>query len=149
MAERMITLGKREGVHARRLAARYLPDRTLIHKLFVDIAPKFAGRNGGYTRVLRIANRRGDNAEMAMLQLVGIAEEARKTKEASKTSKAADTKKKGSSDAGEKDADADAAKKAAAKAQKDEAKRARSAERARTKAPTKAKSTQRKMGGDS
>src|SRR4029078_10517520 len=55
MDEKMITLGKREGIHARRTAARFLPDRGVIRRLFDDIAPKFTTRNGGYKRGLRLA----------------------------------------------------------------------------------------------
>src|SRR5438552_4095011 len=80
MAEKIITLGKREGVHARRLAGRYLADRSVIRRLFEDIAPKFADRNGGYTRVLKLGPRHGDNADLALLELVGIADAARKAR---------------------------------------------------------------------
>jgi len=82
VADRMITLGKKETVHARRIARRTIPDRKIIRRLFEDIAPTFADRPGGYTRVLRIGHRQGDNAEMAYLELVGIAEAAMKAKAA-------------------------------------------------------------------
>jgi len=70
MAERMITLGKRGNLHARRQALAYIYDEDVVTKLFEEIAPKYAERNGGYTRVLRIGPRRGDGAELAILELV-------------------------------------------------------------------------------
>lgn len=82
-AERMITLAKRAQakldaggdnaviVHAQRLVAgRLNNDRDLTKKLFTDIAPRFAGRSGGYTRILKLGTRKGDNAEMVLLELV-------------------------------------------------------------------------------
>jgi large subunit ribosomal protein L17 len=72
-AERLITLARREDdrLHARRLAARDIQDRTVVKKLFDTIGPRFATRPGGYTRILRLGPRRGDGAEMALLELVG------------------------------------------------------------------------------
>jgi large subunit ribosomal protein L17 len=69
-AERMITFGKKGDLHARRMAARFINDETVLKKLFTEIAPSFAERNGGYTRVLRTGPRSGDKAEMAILELV-------------------------------------------------------------------------------
>ena len=69
-AERMITFGKKGDLHARRMAARFINDETVLKKLFTEIAPSFAERNGGYTRVLRTGQRSGDKAEMAILELV-------------------------------------------------------------------------------
>jgi len=72
-AEKLITLAKREDdrLHARRLAARQLPDRQVVKKLFDDLGARFAGRPGGYTRILRLGPRRGDGAEMAIVELIG------------------------------------------------------------------------------
>jgi len=70
LAERLITLAKNDSVHARRQAARSIPDDALIAKLFDTIAPRFATRPGGYTRILKLGARRGDAAEMAILELV-------------------------------------------------------------------------------
>ena len=70
MAERMITLGKRGDLHARRQALAYIYDEDVVKKLFDEIAPKYADRNGGYTRVLKLGPRRGDGAEIAILELV-------------------------------------------------------------------------------
>ena len=69
-AEKMITLGKRGDLHARRQALAYIYDETVVTKLFEEIAPKYAERNGGYTRVLKAGPRRGDGAEMAIIELV-------------------------------------------------------------------------------
>lgn len=69
-AERMITFGKRGTLHARRQAARFINDETVLKKLFEEIAPSFSERNGGYTRIVRIGVRRGDASDMAILELV-------------------------------------------------------------------------------
>lgn len=70
MAERMITLGKRGDLHARRQALEYILSEDVVTKLFEEIAPEYSERNGGYTRVLKLGPRRGDGAEMAILELV-------------------------------------------------------------------------------
>ncbi len=70
MADKMITLGKRGDLHARRQALAYIYDEDVVKKLFDEIAPNYADRNGGYTRVLRLGPRRGDGAEMAIVELV-------------------------------------------------------------------------------
>ncbi len=70
MAEKMITLGKRGDLHARRQALAYILDETVVTELFETIAPKYAERNGGYTRIIKKGPRRGDAAEMAFLELV-------------------------------------------------------------------------------
>ncbi len=69
VAERMITLGKRGDLHARRLARRFLVDRKVTNYLFDKIAPLFKDVNGGYTRIYRLGVRRGDGAQMAILEL--------------------------------------------------------------------------------
>ncbi len=69
-AERMITFGKRGTLHARRQAARFINDETVLKKLFDEIAPGFAERDGGYTRIVRTGVRRGDAADVAILELV-------------------------------------------------------------------------------
>jgi large subunit ribosomal protein L17 len=69
-AERMITLGKKGDLHARRTAAKFINDETVLKKLFEEIAPKFVERNGGYTRIMRDGIRKGDAADMAILELV-------------------------------------------------------------------------------
>ena len=70
MAEKMITLGKRGDLHARRQALAYIYDEDVVTELFDNIAPKYAERNGGYTRLLKLGQRRGDTAEMVFLELV-------------------------------------------------------------------------------
>ena len=69
-AEKMITLGKRGDLHARRLAMAELRSNDVVHKLFSDVAPRFAEREGGYTRVVKLGPRQGDAASMALLELV-------------------------------------------------------------------------------
>lgn len=69
--ERLITLGKKGDLHARRLALQMLPDRKVIKKLFEEIAPRFENRQGGYTRLIKLPDRRkGDACELAILELV-------------------------------------------------------------------------------
>jgi large subunit ribosomal protein L17 len=70
IAEQMITLGRRGGVHARRQALAYLRSQDVVHKLFSDVGPRFADRQGGYSRIVRIGPRPGDAAEMVYLELV-------------------------------------------------------------------------------
>ena len=69
-AEQMITLGKRGDLHARRLALAELRSQDVVHQLFVDVAPRFADRPGGYTRIVKLGPRYGDAAEMVYLELV-------------------------------------------------------------------------------
>ncbi|MFO7767102.1 MAG: 50S ribosomal protein L17 [Pelovirga sp.] len=70
IAERMITLGKRGDLHSRRQAMRTIRDPKVVARLFDMIAPRYAERPGGYTRILRLDNRAGDNAPMAIIELV-------------------------------------------------------------------------------
>ena len=70
MAEKMITLAKRGDLSARRQVLAYVYDEDVVTKLFTEIAPKYEERNGGYTRVLKVGPRRGDAAEIAILELV-------------------------------------------------------------------------------
>ncbi|MBN1793631.1 MAG: 50S ribosomal protein L17 [Candidatus Omnitrophica bacterium] len=70
-AEKLITVARDNSIHSRRKIQRFLQDRTLLATLFNEIAPRFNGRNGGYTRIIRLARQRaGDNANMALLELV-------------------------------------------------------------------------------
>jgi large subunit ribosomal protein L17 len=71
IAEKMITLGKRDSLHARRQAASYLMTPSATQKLFSDLAPRFADRPGGYTRIIRTGWRIGDGAELAILEFIG------------------------------------------------------------------------------
>jgi large subunit ribosomal protein L17 len=70
LAERMITFAKRGDLHARRQVLRVIRDKDVVHKLFTDVGPAFAERNGGYTRVLKTGPRKGDAAPMALIELV-------------------------------------------------------------------------------
>ena len=70
MAEKMITLGKTNTLASRRQAFGYITKKEVVWKLFDDIAPKYADRNGGYTRILKLGPRQGDNAEVVFLELV-------------------------------------------------------------------------------
>ena len=73
-AERLITIGKKGDLHRRRIAVAKLRDKAAVKLLFDQIAPGYEGRNGGYTRILKLGKRRGDAAEMCILQLVKPAE---------------------------------------------------------------------------
>jgi large subunit ribosomal protein L17 len=89
IAERMVTLGRKNTVHARRLAARWIADREVIKKLFSEIAPRFANRPGGYTRIVKLGPRKGDGAELAILEFVDYKlPEAPKEKKEEKQKKA-------------------------------------------------------------
>ena len=69
--EKLITLGKRGDLHARRQALSELgQDKFLVHKLFEEVAPRYAGRPGGYTRIVKLGPRRSDSTEMVLLELV-------------------------------------------------------------------------------
>lgn len=70
LAEKMITLGKRGDLHARRQAVEYLLDDEVVKKLFDALATRYAERSGGYTRIIKVGHRRGDAAEMVILELV-------------------------------------------------------------------------------
>ena len=69
-AEKLITIAKKGDLHARRQVLAYLFDEDVVSKLFDEIAPGYADRNGGYTRILKLGPRQGDNAEVVYLELV-------------------------------------------------------------------------------
>ena len=89
MAEKMITRAKEYSVHNRRIIARDIYDEAIVAKLFKEIAPMFAERKGGYTRILKTGNRLGDAAEMVILELVEKTEkkDAKAEKKADKEDK--------------------------------------------------------------
>ena len=70
MVEKMITLGKRGDLSARRAALAYITDEEVVKNLFSEIAPKYAERNGGYTRITKLGERRGDRAPLSILELI-------------------------------------------------------------------------------
>ena len=69
LAERLITFGKRGDLSARRRVLTVIRDKSVVHELFTDIAPRYANRNGGYTRITKLGPRKGDNAPMAQIEL--------------------------------------------------------------------------------
>lgn len=71
LAEKMITLAKKDTLHARRQALRFIYKKPVVKKLFDEIGPRFSERPGGYTRIVKIGPRTGDGAEMAVLELIG------------------------------------------------------------------------------
>lgn len=70
VAEKMITLGKKNTLASRRAALSYITKEDVVTKVFSEIAPKYEGRNGGYTQIYKLGPRRGDGAEMAIIKLV-------------------------------------------------------------------------------
>ena len=76
IAEKMITLGRRGDLHARRQALRYIYDRYVVEKVFDDLAPRMADRPGGYLRITRLEPRKGDGAKMAVIETVDYQEAA-------------------------------------------------------------------------
>ncbi len=84
LADKMITLGKKNTLAARRQALAFITKEDVVKKLFDVIAPSYEGRNGGYTRVLKLGPRRGDGAEMALIELVKEEEKAEKKAPAKK-----------------------------------------------------------------
>jgi large subunit ribosomal protein L17 len=98
IAEKMITLGKRETLHARRQALAFVKDPAVVSKLFDTIAPRFSERPGGYTRIIRLGYRDGDGAQKAIIELVGSEfkpskKESKGAKKSSKETAAEDEKK--------------------------------------------------------
>jgi large subunit ribosomal protein L17 len=89
LAERIVTWGKKGDLHSRRLALRYIHDAGLIKKVFETLAPRFEGRNGGYTRIVKLANRRGDAAKIVILELTEKGKEVEEEKAARKAKKEA------------------------------------------------------------
>ena len=98
LAERMVTLGKKGDLHARRIAVSYLKHKDIVKKLFAEIAPAAAARKGGYTRITKLGPRQSDSAPMAYLEWVDYAPEVKKEEPAAekpaKGKKAAAPKKK-------------------------------------------------------
>jgi len=148
-AEKLITLSKRETLHARRLVLRDVHDKDVVSKMFDTLSSRYAQRAGGYTRIVKLGPRRGDNAEMALIELVGAELAAKKASAAPEETPAAEagTKKaakpkgaaKPKADKTPKDKDEAAPKKGA---------RTKSAAKPKTESKGKAKSgaSTRKVG---
>jgi len=101
LADRLITLGKKDNTHARRRAFSLLSDKRNTEKIFATLATRFAGREGGYTRIVRTGYRAGDGSEMAILEYLPAEEKTTKPKKGKK--------KKGKADAGKTKPETDAA----------------------------------------
>jgi large subunit ribosomal protein L17 len=89
LAERILTWGKKGDLHSRRLALRYISDAVLMKKIFETLAPRFEGRDGGYTRIIKLATRRGDAASIVILELTEKSKEVEEEKAARKAKKEA------------------------------------------------------------
>ena len=100
LAERLVTFAKRGDLHARRRVLSVIGDKEVVHVLFTEIAPLVADREGGYTRITKIGNRKGDNAPMAVIELV-LEPVTPKPKSAKKTAKAEAAAAPAASDASE------------------------------------------------
>jgi large subunit ribosomal protein L17 len=94
LAEKMITLGKRDSLHARRQVQAYVLKEAIAKKVFADIAPKFADRKGGYSRIIKLGNRKGDGADLAVIELLGSELEVKRAERAEKAKEKDDKKGK-------------------------------------------------------
>jgi large subunit ribosomal protein L17 len=129
-AERLVTLAKRETLHARRQVLRHIHRRDVVAKLFDTISARFAQRPGGYTRIVKLGPRRGDNAEMAIVELIGFEPDFSKKKPDTKSkakARPAKDEEAGGAEAGTAEAPSKAERKAKEKADKQEARSARAA----------------------
>jgi large subunit ribosomal protein L17 len=86
-AEKMITRAKTDSVHNRRIIARDIHDKAVLSKLFVEIAPRYTSRPGGYTRIVKLGSRQGDGAAMVLLELVDRVIKERKRREKTESAK--------------------------------------------------------------
>jgi large subunit ribosomal protein L17 len=102
LVEKMITLGKRDNLHARRQLQAYLLREAVAKKVFETIAPRFSDRNGGYSRIIKLGNRKGDGADLAIIELLGSELEVKKAERAEKA-KEKEARKKGDKDEKEKE----------------------------------------------
>lgn len=129
VAERLITKAKKGDLHNRRQVMRTITDKSVVHTLFTEIGPRYENRPGGYTRITKIGNRRGDNAPMAVIELVealtvqqqAVGEAEAATKRTAKDKQAADEKAAaGKKESAEKSEDAESEGEAKAEADKAE-----------------------------
>ena len=100
LIEKLITLGKTDSVHGRRQAFKVVADETLVAKLFGTLGPRFAERPGGYTRIIKLGARRGDAAEMAILEFVGYELATVADRQSAASKKSDKMKKKADDEAG-------------------------------------------------
>lgn len=168
VVEKMITLGRDDTVHKRRQAAKSIHDKKLLSKLFEDISPRFSDRPGGYTRIIKLGPRRGDGAEMAILEFIDFDFEAggaaaatvETTPTEPDTEEAADSDEETVETAAEKEEakpkkkaaskkKAPAKKKAAKKKASDEKKDAPKKAASKKKAPAKKKASKKKAADES
>ena len=131
--EKLVTIAKRETLHARRTALKQVPSRKAVSKLFDTLSARYASRPGGYTRILKLGPRRGDNAEMALIEFV-----ASEAPAASTSTESTDKKGKAKSD------DAAPEKKAKATKKKTTKKKAAPRKKAAGDAPAKKKAAKKK-----
>ncbi len=104
-AERLITLARRDDLHARRHVLRHVADKTVVKKLFDTLGPRFATRPGGYTRALKLGPRRGDGADLAIVELIGSEPVFKKHKEEKKARRDRKAKVKEETEVAEREAD--------------------------------------------
>lgn len=95
LAEKMITLGKRGDLHARRRVLQFIADRKIVHKLFAEIAPRYQERHGGYTRIIKTGFRPGDNAPLSIIELLREDTRPKRKKSKKKAAQPAAESKKG------------------------------------------------------
>lgn len=93
LAEKMITLGKKDSLHARRQVQSYLLSDSVTKKVFDTLGPRFSSRPGGYSRIIRLGNRKGDGADMAIIELLGSELQVKKAERAAAQSKKPSKKK--------------------------------------------------------
>ena len=89
IAERLVTFGKKNDLHSKRMVLSFIPNRTIMSKLFSDIAPRFADRNGGYLRIVQTRQRVNDRAPMAIIEFIDYLENVKPAKEARDSKKEA------------------------------------------------------------
>jgi large subunit ribosomal protein L17 len=135
-AERLLTLSKRETLHARRQVLRHIRDDKVVSKMFDSLSARYAQRPGGYTRIVKLGPRRGDSAEMAIIELVGYEPQQKADKEKDKApAKGRGGRAKPEGEAAEATSEKPKSKKAAAEAKPERAKRSKGpTEKAKEKA---------------